>query len=217
MSPTRRRLARLLAVAVVLLFPVAVPAYADAKRPVILVHGFLASANDFAPMVTALRDAGYPVYAIDLPGQENVANANAVAQAVSKARAEHGNSKVELVSHSMGGLSTRYYVKFLGGVDTVVNFVTMGSGPHGTDMACVLPENFGGQMCPTSAFLAKLNAGDQTPGAVRYAQLFGGDDQADLFDGGWCHATFPSVMHRDEPKSPVFSAAVIKVLGGQCP
>ncbi|WP_163509913.1 esterase/lipase family protein [Fodinicola acaciae] len=214
MSPARR-LVWLLAVAAAFASP-ATPAHAAEKRPVILVHGFLGSASDFAPMVTALRNAGYPTYAINLPGQENVANANAIAQAVQTARAQHGNSKVELVSHSMGGLSTRYYVKFLGGTDTVVNFVTLGSGPHGTDLACALPLDFGGQMCPTSAFLANLNAGDQTPGDIRYAQLFG-DEQIDLFDGGWCHAAYPTIMHADEPKSPVFANAVMQILSGQCP
>src|SRR5690242_3748556 len=82
-------------------------------RPVVLVHGWLGSPDNFTTMKAALQADGYPVYTIKLPGQENVANANALVGIVAKASSEHGGAKVDLVTHSMGGLSARYYLKFL--------------------------------------------------------------------------------------------------------
>jgi triacylglycerol lipase len=47
--------------------------------PVLLVHGFQSSPGVFATMAERLRRNGRTVHAIDLPGQDNVANARAIA------------------------------------------------------------------------------------------------------------------------------------------
>ena len=68
----------------------------------------------------------------------------------------------------MGALSSRYYIKNLGGDQKVDDWVSLGGPNHGTstanycfDVSCV-------EMRPKSAFLKALNAGDETPGAVNY-------------------------------------------------
>ncbi|MEU6645825.1 alpha/beta fold hydrolase [Saccharomonospora sp. NPDC046836] len=193
-------------------------AHAAEREPVILVHGFLGSSEDMATMASALEDAGHPAYTIDLPGQENVANAEAIGELVERVRDDHGGAKVSLVGHSMGGLSTRYYLAHLGGTESVLSYVSMGTAQHGYAPACLLPPESGGQMCPDSAFLRELNSGDETPGDVRYTTLFSSLDEsrADRLDGAWCVAEFPGVDHAEEPKSPVFIEAVQRVLDGRC-
>jgi triacylglycerol lipase len=188
-------------------------------RPVVLVHGWLGAPANFNTMKAALQAEGYPVYAVKLPGQENVANAGAIATIVNTASAEHDNSKVDIVAHSMGGLSGRYYLKFLGGAARVQTYVSMGTSQHGYTGACQLPVNFGGQMCPGSAFLNQLNAGDDTPGAVAYATLRSSRDESDThLDGGACIGDpVPGVDHAAEPRDPAFLAAVKTVLTGGCP
>ena len=66
---------------------------------------------------------------------------------------ETGTEKVDLVGYGMGGLSSRYYIKFLGGIDTVDDYVSLGSPHHGGKILT----------CP---ILTSLNEGDETPGGI---------------------------------------------------
>jgi len=45
------------------------------------------------------------------------------------------SSKVDIVTHSMGGLSSRYYLKNLGGTAEVDDWVSLGGPNHGTNTA----------------------------------------------------------------------------------
>ncbi|WP_433325269.1 esterase/lipase family protein [Spirillospora sp. CA-294931] len=212
-----RSLLALLLLPLALLVPLG-PAHAAQVEPVILVHGWYGSASNMTDLATALNQAGYRAYTINLPGQENVANARAIGDLVTKARNETGAAKVSLVGHSMGGLSTRHYIKFMGGTNTVRAYVSMGTGQHGYQPACSLGEWFGGQMCPTNKFILDLNAGDQTPGDVAYTTLYSTKDEAkEPLVGAWCSREIPDVNHADEPKSPLFIDATKKALSGVCP
>jgi triacylglycerol lipase len=85
-----------------------------------------------------------------------------------------GAARVSLVGHSQGGMMPRYYLKFLGGTAEVDDLVGLSPSNHGTStpgallaeglLACVSC----GQQRAGSAFLANLNAGDETPGDVSY-------------------------------------------------
>ncbi|MEV0385729.1 alpha/beta fold hydrolase [Nonomuraea sp. NPDC050643] len=220
MSSTRRHIGGLVAAGTLLAgLSAGRPAQAAEPEPVILIHGWNGSATEFARMESALEQAGHPAYAIDLPGEENVANAEAIRDLVTQVRQEHGGAKVSLVGHSMGGLSARHYLKFLGGADATLSYLSMGTAQRGYWPACLLPANQGGQMCPTSTFVSRLNTGDPTPDPVRYTLLTSSLDETrnDVIDGVWCRAEFPGVAHADEPKSQVFIDAVIGILDGRCP
>lgn len=68
----------------------------------------------------------------------------------------------------MGGLSTRYYVKNLGGAAKVDDFVSLAGPNHGTSTAYLCFQTSCTQMRPGSSFLNQLNTGDETPGAVNW-------------------------------------------------
>ena len=79
-----------------------------------------------------------------------------------------GAAKVDLITHSMGGLSSRYYLKNLGGDAKVDEWVSLGGPNHGTDFANFCWDTSCSEMRIGSPFLTALNSGDETPGAVRY-------------------------------------------------
>ncbi|MGV9714279.1 lipase family alpha/beta hydrolase [Gordonia sp. NPDC003424] len=204
---------------------------ADGRNPVLLAHGWTAGglltprAEVFEPLTAALKADGHPVYYVNLPGDENVRNAAAIARAATRASAEHGGSKVDLVGHSMGGLSARYYLKYLGGTAHVAHYVSMGTGQYGWIATCILPPDLGGQMCPYSPFLRALNHGDDTPGTVAYTTLRTiADDQLLTttpdrhLDGGACVKDgIDGGPHADEPSNPTLIALVRQALNGTCP
>lgn len=196
----------------------AAQAAAPQGEPVVLVHGWTGSGAGVAPLREAFAAAGYPAYAIDLPGQDNIVNARAIADLVGTVRARHAADRVHLVGHSMGGHSARYYVKRLGGTEYVRSYVSMGTGHYGYLPACLLAEDAGGQMCPTSSFIRDLNAGDDTPGPVAYTSLRSSRENARQLrlDGGACLHEVADVDHRHEPAHPAFIQASLAAVRGVC-
>jgi len=138
-------------------------------NPVLFVHGWMGSSNDWIWMIDKFLSDGWPremLYAFTFSHPDtfssgaNARNAGEIAAWVDQILAETRAEKVDLVSHSMGGLSTRYYVKFLGGIDKVDDYVCLASPQHGTTWVS------SGECVPDSAFLENLNDGDETPGGV---------------------------------------------------
>jgi triacylglycerol lipase len=188
-------------------------------EPVVLVHGWEGSPANMTAMRDAFVAAGHPTWVIDLPGQENVANATAIADLVAGVRAETGAAAVHLVGHSMGGLSARYFIKRLGGAAVVRTYVSMGTAQQGYLPGCLLRPDAGGQMCPASAFLRDLNEGDDTPGDVVYSTFRSSQENARnvYLDGGACFLVIPSVVHSEQPRSPLFIEAALAAVAGTCP
>jgi triacylglycerol lipase len=102
--------------------------------------------------------------------QSNTVTAQEVSAQVNSLLSFTHASKVDIVTHSMGALSSRYYLKNLGGTAKVEDWVSLGGPNHGTiDAAIAYCESAAcNEMIPGSAFLQALNAGDETPGSVRY-------------------------------------------------
>ena len=148
------------------------PAYTG-PDPVIFVHGWNADASTWNTMVARLRADGYTsaqllAWSYDTR-QSNAVTAQLIATKVDSVLRATGAPHVALVSHSMGTLSARYYLKNLGGQAKVRTFVSLGGPDHGTDDALFCGDTSCREMRPNSSFLKTLNAGDETPGTVRYA------------------------------------------------
>jgi triacylglycerol lipase len=193
-DPLARRRApwfrRLLAGAMVLVLGVAFGGVASAvvaKRPVIIVAGTLAGQPVapifYKPLAEKLRADGYETRIYPLPwfGLGDIRDAAAkLAKVSDEVRESTGAGKVHLIGHSQGGLVARYYVKELGGADKVESVTSLAAPHHGTATASLLKLLGLGtclgvvackQMSLDSAFLAGLNAGDDTVGDVRYVNI----------------------------------------------
>ena len=203
MSRHRRHLLAMLLAALVAVGTAAPVVAADpTPDPVLLVHGWRGDPSTWADMIARFK-AAQPdrvVKAIDLPGEDNVVNAAAIRDFI----AAEGWSRVDIVGHSMGGLSSRHYVKGLG--PTVVDtYVSLGTPQYGIYSACLLPQRSGGQMCPWSSFLRTLNSGDDTPPTastppVYWTTIYSTSDRfvpnsSSRLDGGACHVRVSGVSH----------------------
>ncbi|HRW36196.1 MAG: alpha/beta fold hydrolase [Acidimicrobiales bacterium] len=162
------------------------PAGAAAKDPVVIVPGFTTGPiidTGYLPLRDRLRRAGYDVTLLTYPdyGLGDIrTNSARLAATVASVKARTGAAKVDLVSHSMGGLVSRYYVKSLGGASSVDSLIMLGTPNYGTNLANIAEFlTFGScvgitsceQMARGSGFLNDLNAGDDTIGSVRYTSI----------------------------------------------
>jgi triacylglycerol lipase len=153
------------------------------RNPVVLVTGLIGLAPAYEPLAGRLRADGLRVFVWAMPnlGMGDIADsAQALARYVDRLRAEAGVTRLDLVGHSEGGLTARHYLKFLGGTAYVDRYVSLGSPHYGTYVANLATFVTVGsclgivacrQMVIGSDFLADLNAGDDTPGAVEYTAI----------------------------------------------
>ncbi|RIV36946.1 esterase/lipase family protein [Micromonospora radicis] len=152
-------------------------------NPVIVVGGLSGFAAVYEPLAARLRADGYQVWIYELPqlglGDITVSAAS-LRGFVGQVRSATGAAQVDLVAHSEGGLVSRYYIKNLGGGDAVGRYVSLGTPQYGTYVANIVAFLGLGscagivacqQMTIGSSFLAALNAGDDTPGQVRWTTV----------------------------------------------
>ncbi|MEU2060902.1 triacylglycerol lipase [Streptomyces sp. NPDC013455] len=147
--------------------------YDATSNPVLFVHGYTGDGSNWNTMANRFRTDGWPSSHLDQWSydwrQSNATTAQQLSAEVDRLLAATGASKVDIVSHSMGGLSSRYYLKNLGGTAKVDAWVSLGGPNHGTDSANSCFDTSCTEMRIGSAFLAALNSGDETPGSPRYA------------------------------------------------
>jgi len=99
----------------------------------------------------------------------NATTAGIIAEKVDSIRTATGASQVAIITHSMGVLSARYYVRNLGGDGKVSALVSLAGTNHGTNTAVFCFQVSCREMVPGSSFLTALNAIDETWGTPRYA------------------------------------------------
>jgi len=148
------------------------PAVAQARDPIVFVHGWSSSGSTWNTMASRFRADGWTtaqtVQWSYNTSQSNATTAQQLSTLVDQVRASTGSATVDLVSHSMGGLSTRYYVKNLGGGAKVDDFVSLAGPNHGTNTAFFCFQTSCREMWPGSSFLNNLNSGDETPSTPTY-------------------------------------------------
>ncbi len=169
-------------------------------RPVILVHGTTENRlANFSGLGPFLANLGFCVFAPNYGYYNNIPALNYIEQNaaelstyVDSILAKYPQfDKVDLVGHSQGGMMPRYYIKFLGGQNKVNRLIGLAPSNNGTTLSGIanLARVFGitgiveqvgpafAQQIKGSAFITNLNAGDPTPGNVKYDVLVTNGDQ----------------------------------------
>jgi triacylglycerol lipase len=143
---------------------------AQAHTPILFVPGFSENESLWKTMIERLEKAGWGKAELNNwqynTAQSNATTAKEEATKIAEIKQKTGAAKVDLVTHSMGALSSRYYIKNLGGTSTIEKWVSLGGPNHGTESArfCTFDVSCQ-QMVPNSTFLNELNAGTEVPGS----------------------------------------------------
>jgi triacylglycerol lipase len=151
--------------------------------PIIFVHGFNASSGTWLTMVARFKLDGYTDRELVNWSYDyrlsNATTAQQLGQKVDSVLRATGAHHVDIITHSMGALSARYYVRNLlpAGDRRVDALVTLGGTNHGTVTAFGCTPISCTEMRPYSSFTTKLNATDETWGAPRYATWWSGCDE----------------------------------------
>ena len=147
---------------------------AQARPPVLLIHGIMDNSRRMEPLARYLRAHGRTVHTMSLTpswGQVGLDElAGQVADFAGKTFAPH--ERFDLVGFSMGGLVCRYYLQRLGGLERVHRFVTISTPHQGTVMAWLIANPGCRQMRPRSAFLRDLDRDAATLERVRFTSLW---------------------------------------------
>jgi len=196
------------------------------REPVIIVPGFLERPETMEALRGRFVAAGYPAYVVNLnnawgiPTVNSQVNGPRVALTARWALALHpGAERVHVVGVSYGGVVSRYWMRSLGGLGLVRTYVALGTPERGVPVTCGLePYDDYGHLCPTAPFMRELNAGDDTPGDVRYTSIISEEDAAQTrLDGAVCRVRVPGVAHFGLQDSPdVFRAALDAIEGRPC-
>lgn len=109
--------------AVSLLIAPLAPAHATGHDPILFVHGWQGSSSQWNTMIAAFKADGWTDAELFNwsynSNQSNVTTAAQVEAKVDDILRTTGAAKVDVVTHSMGGLSTRYYAKNLSGATKI--------------------------------------------------------------------------------------------------
>jgi triacylglycerol lipase len=144
-----------------------------AHNPILFVHGWNASSSTWTTMVSRFKadgwtDAELVNWSYNFR-QSNATTAALIQKKVDSILTATGATQVDIITHSMGTLSARYYIRNLGGDGKVDALVSLGGANHGTTTANICFDTSCIEMRPNSAFLTNLNSVDETWGAPRYA------------------------------------------------
>ncbi len=150
------------------------PASSMALDPILFVHGWSENSSLWNTMISNFEKDGYPKSYLSAYTYNTSTSNKTLAETEVKSRVEAlkkatGATKVDIIAHSMGSLNSRWYIKFVsGGEANTDDWVSLGGPNHGTETANFCFSTACVEMRVGSKFLAELNAGDETPGAVNY-------------------------------------------------
>lgn len=125
---------------------------------VVLVHGIFENGNAFKMMKARLSKRGVDCLVpklIPMDGRGGLANLAAGMKR--DIDASYGpDAPISIVSFSMGGIVSRYYLQQLGGAARCENLITISSPHHGTRTGWLYPSQGAKEMRIGSPFLAEL-------------------------------------------------------------
>jgi triacylglycerol lipase len=131
------------------------PAAHPCEDVVVLVHGLMATAGAFSPVIRHLREE----LSLDvrtftfIPG----ASLDRIANQIARAVADHPHAcRIHLIGHSLGGLAIRWYVQERAHDPRVVQTISIASPYRGVDLADLLPQRLRALAFPLSDQLARI-------------------------------------------------------------
>jgi triacylglycerol lipase len=129
-------------------------------KRVVLVHGFGENGSSFSWMKERLQRLGMECYVPKLRPADGRGGLARLAEGLKRDIDRHfgEHERIAVVSFSMGGIVSRYYLQELGGAGRCDTLVTIASPHHGTLAARLYPTRGAAEMRPGSEFLAKLDA-----------------------------------------------------------
>ena len=156
---------------------------ATAVTPVVLVPGYGGTSASLATLERRLRTPLRPVVVADLPDR-GTGEIDASVRALGRTVEVTGAPAVDLVGYSAGGIVVRAWLRQDGNAARARHVVLLGSPNHGAELA-TLAGTLDASLCAAtcadlaagSRFLARLNAGDETPPGPDYTSVWTQQDQ----------------------------------------
>lgn len=134
--------------------------------PVLFVHGYMGSARDWETMISRLVERGYPrerLLAVDFESSvgSSLDHSRELADAAEELKRRTGESRIDIVAHSMGALAARLYVQRVAG-EGVEDVVLLAGANHGSKWGVVGPGAGAREVNPPYACGAEAINGVQT-------------------------------------------------------
>jgi len=144
--------------------------------PILFVHGWGCGSHAFLIIYLFLKHHGFknlyflsyrPIFS------DAAILAKQVAEKVDDVLQKTGAEKVTVISHSMGGVLTRYAIKSLGVGEAIGKLITLGSPHMGSRVSAFVPIGKNTlQMSYKSEFLVELADNTMTPGETEYVSIY---------------------------------------------
>jgi pimeloyl-ACP methyl ester carboxylesterase len=149
------------------------PRASGGRLPVLLVHGYVCNRAAWWWFGRKLAARGETVWAVTLePVYASIDElARVLAERVDELRAATGTLQVVLVTHSMGGLIARAYLRDRGAAK-VARLVTIGGPHHGSVHAYLGAGENARQMEPGSRWLAALARAEEGRLSLPFASIY---------------------------------------------
>lgn len=149
------------------------PADAQGRRGVLLVHGFVCNRGLWNPWMRQLRAQGTPFVAVNLEPVFGSIDANlpSLEAAVRRLEAATGLPPVA-VGHSMGGLALRAWLAASGSPDRLHHVITLGTPHQGTWLARFAITRNSRQMQRMSQWLQALEQREPQGHSARYTCFY---------------------------------------------
>jgi len=126
------------------------------SRPVVLVHGIWDSSRTMSFLSEGLKKAGKQVFAIDLNPSSGRVSIKTLAQQLKDFIELNKLEHFDIVSFSMGGIVSKYYLLHLGGYKKVSHYVSISTPHKGTLIGFLYPFIVGKELRPNSSLMKEL-------------------------------------------------------------
>ena len=179
------------------------------RTPILLVHGYVCNRGLWWWLRRRLSARHYVVATVNLePPLAGIDRLAArLSERIEALLAETGAEAVMLVTHSMGGLASRAYLRRYG-ASHVAGLVTLAAPHHGTRVARLGFGRNAEEMTPNSAWLQRLNG--EAPASIPITNVWSLDDEIiDPPDAGRLANAHEIVLAGIGHMAMVFSPAVL--------